>query len=117
MSDSAEFARQLAHAVTGAWLPVTRPGTDELIDDLAEHGWDRSGLQALRRRRQEAAEPWPFPVEVEAVRGLGFARFHSRLAELTAALGLDGIRREAAADRPWTAEERRLASDRPPHWG
>ncbi|HMR50467.1 MAG TPA: hypothetical protein PKE40_14780 [Arachnia sp.] len=117
MSEAAEFARQLAHAVTGEWLPVTRPGIGELIDDLAGCGWDALALRALRKRRQDAGEPWPFPVEVEAVRGLGFARFHSRLAELSAAVGLDGIRREASADRPWTAEERRLASDRPPHWG
>lgn len=117
MSDAVELSRQLAHALTGEWLPLARPDIDDLIEDLAGCGWDADALRALRQRRQDAAEPWPFPIEVEAVRALGFARFHSRLAELTAVLGLDGIRRATTTDRLWTTEERRLAADRPPHWG
>lgn len=117
MTDSAELARQLAHALTGEWLPVSQPDPEDLIEELSDCGWDAMSLRALRRERQENEQPWPFPMELEAVRRLGFARFHARLSELRAALGLDGLRPEAAADRPWTSDERRLASERPPHWG
>ena len=117
MTDSAQLAHQLAHALTGECLPVTQPDPEDLIEELADCGWSVQALRDLRRRRQAADESWPFPVDVEAVRRLGFARFHAHLSELREALGLDGLRPEAKVDRPWTEAERRLASDRPPHWG
>ena len=53
----------------------------------------------------------------EALVDVGFAVFHAKLTQLRKCLGLTGLQPNMLAQRPWNADERRLAADRPPHWG
>lgn len=111
-------AVELARALTGEELPVSSPELPDLVAELAALGWDASCLVAMRRWRQEERLPWPFPVDTATVRRVGFARFEARLAELRGMLGLSGeTSRAHVVDRPLDADERRLAAERPPHWG
>lgn len=104
--------RLLAFALTGEDLALD----GDLPAALATAGWDAPRLQELRRRRQSAGQPWPFPVATESIREVGFARFDARLASLRRELGLDGLVPAAPTQRPLDADERRLSADRPPHW-
>lgn len=114
MGESVELAR----ALTGEELPVPEGDIGSIVAELAALGWDAERLALVRRRRMEAREPWPFPIQVEALRQFGFARFDARLAELRAALGLSGQLGVAPAPaRGLDRDEQRLAADRPPHWG
>lgn len=117
MNDS-QVARALARAVTGEDLPVTSVEPVLLADELAALGWDAKRLQELRGERMESQQAWPFVVDVEVQREFGFARFSARLAQLRELLGASGkVEVPPAASRPLNADERRLAADRPPHWG
>lgn len=80
-------------------------------------GWDAARLFDLRQQRQATRAPWPFPVPIEARRELGFARFDARLSDLRQLLGLSGQQAATQTVRVWGETERRLAADRPPHWG
>ncbi|RRD50811.1 hypothetical protein [Arachnia propionica] len=114
MSEAVELAR----ALTGEELPVSSPELPGLVAELVQLGWDASRLVSLRRGRQAERRPWPFPVDAAAVRQVGFARFEARLAELRGMLGLSGeLSRSHVVDRPFNDDERRLAAERPPHWG
>ncbi|SDL43287.1 hypothetical protein [Tessaracoccus oleiagri] len=117
MSDPADFAAELGRALTGETLPLTSPLLEDLVGDLRDLGWGAEQLGLLRQARQESGEPWPFPVRRDVVAEVGFAVFHARLAALRDALGLTGLQTMQRASRALTAEERRLAADRPPHWG
>ncbi|RMB62125.1 hypothetical protein [Tessaracoccus antarcticus] len=108
---------ELGRALTGEELPLAATDVAALAAELATVGWDASRLTDLRHQRQVMRQPWPFPVPIEARRDLGFARFDARLADLRALLGLSGQLAATRSVRPWTEAERRLAADRPPHWG
>ena len=111
-------AVKLARALTGERLPVVNADPVGLLAELAELGWDRARLLELRASRRRARQPWPFPVDQQAVRDIGFARFDARLAELREGLAMDAeVRPAHLNDRPLDADERRLVAERPPHWG
>ena len=113
----ADEAVELARALTGEVLPVTGDAAG-LVAELAGLGWDVERLAALREERMRRRLPWPFPVDLEVRRELGFARFDALLAWVRKELGLAGTRSRAQAPvRPLSADERRLLADRPPHWG
>lgn len=114
MADEA-LAAALGAALTGERLPLTSPRQIEA--ELADLGFGRERLAALRLAKQEAEEPWPFPVSLDERRAIGFARFDAALAEARRLLGLDGLRPARPAIRPLDRDEQRLAADRPPHWG
>ena len=104
----ADEAVELARALTGRTLPVS--------GDAA--GLPAELLAALRQEQMNKRLPWPFPVDLEARRELGFARFDALLAEVRKQMGLAGTSsRGQALVRPLNADERRLLADRPPHWG
>ncbi|MBB1511832.1 hypothetical protein H5399_04335 [Tessaracoccus sp. MC1627] len=109
-----DLSAALGLALTGERLPLSSPSS--LPEELARLGFDAGRLAALRTQRQEACEPWPFPVPLEERRALGFARFDAALAEARRELGLTGLTPSAPASRPLDRHEQRLADDRPPHW-
>lgn len=109
-----DLSAALGLALTGERLPLSSPSA--LPEELAHHGFDPDALRALRRARQLAREPWPFPVPLDERRAVGFARFDAALAEARRELGLTGLTSWAQAARPLDRDERRLADDRPPHW-
>ncbi len=108
---------ELGRALTGEELPLTAPDLAVLAIELDTLGWDPARLKDLRNQRQATRQPWPFPVPLDARRELGFARFDARLTQLRQLLGLSGQERALQSNRPWGDAERRLAADRPPHWG
>lgn len=108
---------ELGRALTGEELPLTAVELRMLVSELASLGWDATRLADLRQLRQTTRQPWPFPVPIDARRELGFARFDARLAELRSLLGLSGQRTAMQSSGAWGKAERRLAADRPPHWG
>lgn len=85
-------------------------------ETLEANGWDEARLQDLRSARQLTSQPWPFPVPVETLRELGFARFDAQLTAVRSQLGLDGLASAKPAKRPLDRDEQRLSADRPPHW-
>lgn len=113
----ASEAVELGRALTGEELPLRAEDVLALCAELVTFGWDRERLGELRQQRQLTRQPWPFPVPMEARRQLGFARFDARLALLRQALGLSGQAPARQGTRAWGEAERRLAADRPPHWG
>ena len=117
VTDADHVAVELGRALTGEELPLTAAGAEGIAGQLARLGWDANRLASVRQQRQHAGEPWPFPVRTDAVAHVGFAAFHAQLMHLREQLGLTGLQPTAAAQRPWNADERRLAVDRPPHWG
>ncbi len=108
---------ELGRALTGEELPLVASDLAALAAELSTFGWDHARLVDLRRQRQATRQPWPFPVPLEARRELGFARFDARLAQLRELVGLSGQERALQSNRAWGEAERRLAADRPPHWG
>ena len=115
MSDDAALAEALGQALTGERLQLTSPGL--LEGQLAELGYDRRRLGEIRGRCQELRAAWPFDVDLDTRRAIGFARFDAALAEARSALGLDGLRPTMPTVRPLDRDDRRLTEDRPPHWG
>lgn len=105
-------ARLLGQALTGEDLPLE----GHLPTALAAHGWDAERLARLRDERQRAGQPWPFPVPLDSIREVGFARFDAQLAAVRRELGLTGLVASAPAQRGLDADERRLSAERPPHW-
>lgn len=91
----------------------------QLIDDLG-------GADAVRvlAAAAKSAGGGPFELPQELRLGLGAAQFAAARAAFLAALGpldplgsSDVTRRPVLADRPLSADERRLLADRPPHHG
>ena len=113
----ASEAVELGRALTGEELPVSAAELHDLVAELAALGWDARRLADLRSQRQATRQPWPFHIPVEAQREFGFARFDARLADLRHRLGLSGQHAATPSSRAWGEAERRLAADRPPHWG
>ena len=113
-ASASSLARAVALALTGEELDLA--GRRALPDELAALGFDRPRLSEIRRARQGARAPWPFPVPLEARRELGFARYDAALAEARGALGLTGLEPSRPARRALNRDEERLVADRPPHW-
>ena len=105
----------LGRALTGHTLALTSEA--QLAAQLEALGWSRETLAELRRECQERRAPWPFPIDLETLRRIGFARFDAALAEARELLGLAGLASAQLSDRPLNQDERRLQQDRPPHWG
>lgn len=108
---------ELGRALTGEELPLVASDLATLAAELTTLGWNPPRLADLRHQRQITRQPWPFPVPMEARRELGFARFDARLTQLRDLVGLSGQERAPQSSRAWGEAERRLAADRPPHWG
>lgn len=108
---------ELGRALTGEELPLVATDLEELVAELATLGWDATRLRELRRQRQSTRQPWPMLVSLDVRRELGFARFDARLAELRQMLGLSGQHACTQIPGEWGDADRRLAADRPPHWG
>lgn len=108
---------ELGRALTGEELPLRASKPDALAAELVSLGWDSVRLKDLRRQRQVTKQPWPFPVAIEVRRELGFARFDAALTHLRELLGLSGQSHALQSNGAWGEVERRLAADRPPHWG
>lgn len=108
---------ELGRALTGEELPLEASDLAALSAELVALGWDHARLADLRRQRQATRQSWPFSVPLEARRELGFARFDARLTQLRELVGLSGQERALQSNRAWGDAERRLAADRPPHWG
>ena len=108
---------ELGRALTGEELPLTASDLMALVAELEALGWGAARMVDLRHQRQVTRQPWPLPVPIGARRDIGFARFDARLAELRSLLGLSGQRAALQGPGVWTEAERRLAADRPPHWG
>jgi hypothetical protein len=113
----ANEAVELARALTGRTLSVAGDATN-LPSELIRLGWDHERLAALREERMRERLVWPFPVDLDVRRELGFARFDALLDRVRKEMGLAGTKSQAQAPvRPLNADERRLLADRPPHWG
>ncbi len=108
---------ELGRALTGEELPLSASDPAALAAELVTLGWDPARLADLRHQRQATRQPWPFPIPLEVRRELGFARFDARLAQLRELVGLNGQQRAVQSSRAWGDVDRRLAADRPPHWG
>jgi len=107
----------LAYAVTGRRIEElgrqARPDLAWLTDYLHR-------LIAGGDPNAPAAEPRPNGrVPADLMAGLGPAQFSAALRELRNGLDRAGPRPDqpVVADRAWSAEERRLMADRPPHHG
>ena len=108
----ASEAEVLGLALTGEQLPID----GALIPGLESLGWDAARLGEVRRSRQAAGQPWPFPVDPALIKPIGFARFDALLATARSELGLDGLSPVKARPGALSADEQRLAAERPPHW-
>ncbi|MFV0427853.1 MAG: hypothetical protein ACK5KO_00240 [Arachnia sp.] len=101
-------------ALTGQQLPLRAGAADEIARQLTELGWPPERIEAFRDARRAARQPWPIPVSLPA--GLGAAQFWAQVTAVRGALGLDTPPAATRSQRPWTAAERQLAAERPPHW-
>lgn len=115
MATDPALASALGLALTGERLQLDDPA--DLATELEAVGFGSSRLQVLRLERQEARLAWPFPVPVDELRGVGFARFGAALADARASFGLGGLHLERQSVRSLNRDEQRLAAERPPHWG
>lgn len=113
----ASEAVELGRALTGEELPLSAADPAALAAQLVSLGWDSARLADLRRLRQSTKQPWPFPVAIDVRRELGFARFDAQLTHLRKLMGVSGQSHALQSNRAWGEAERRLAADRPPHWG
>ena len=99
----------LAWAVTGEHLPglghQSRPDLTALAAILRDHLG--AGVQAGP----------PHPVPAELMRGIGAAQFVAALADLLHRITPQTTPAPVVADRSYTAEERRLVGEVPPHHG
>lgn len=115
MSEGTDPASAITVALTGARVPTS--GLDSVAEDLARAGFDADRLAEIRALAQRDQVAWPFPVPMDELRSIGFARFEAALADVRRALHLDGLRIASAAHRPLDRDEQRLSAERPPHWG
>lgn len=115
------LVRVLCRALAGVDVDVVPDGTtaaSRVSAALAAAGWTPDRLQALRLSRQDEGQPWPFPVDVEQVRPVGFARYGTVLREVRAALGLDGLVPVVhQGPKVVGPAELRLLAEVPPHHG
>ena len=114
LENDPSLASALALALTGRHLELD--SHEGLPGELAKHGFSQTELTRLRAQRQAAQLPWPYPVPLEVLRAVGFARFDAALLQAREALGLNGLHPARPARRALTRDEERLAADRPPHW-
>lgn len=104
----------LAYALTGEWLdlppaPEGGPDLDRLLDDLAACGWSGERLVVAATVRRS------LPSEV--LRALGPARFVAVASALRRQVLAGTVEVQRVRDRAPDPDERRLLTDRPPHWG
>lgn len=112
---SVDWHTMLAYALTGEWLVLPEgaggaqhvPDPDRLLADLAGLGWSGAKLAESAATRRA--------VPVDRVRALGPARWTVVLEQMRRRVLAMEVR--TATRRSMDADERRLAADRPPHWG
>jgi hypothetical protein len=80
---------------------------------------DLAILASILREHIAIDEPLgpSYPVPPELRSGIGAAQFVAALSQLRRLLGSTGTVAPVVANRPLTADERRLLSDVPPHHG
>lgn len=104
----------IGFALTGDQIPM---GDSSLVERLAAAGWHADRIAGFRDERLAAGLPWPVEVP-SGLRQHGYAAHAAAVSRARELLGLGAMRSvPPAPDRAWTADERRLAADRPPHWG
>lgn len=117
---SAAWHRAIAWALVGEELDLgvqDLPDPQELAAQLATRGWtpERVRARALAAHDEQA---WPFPVPDAVRSGLGAAQLHAAIAAARAHFGLQVFEvRPPSRRTTLDADERRLMSDVPPHFG
>jgi len=118
--DDAALLAAVAEALTGQrpFAGAAAGSPQEAVEVLADLGFDAVRLQQVRRLRQEASEPWPFEVDRELLRRVGFARFGAVLARVRQLTGTDGLVPTVhEGPRVIGPAEQRLLAEVPPHHG
>ncbi len=112
------WASDLAACLVGERLelPGSLMDARAVLVALAEHGWPSERIVGLAHARLEGEQEWPFPVSRDVV-AAGPAQWYALVGEARSLLGLDGIVHAPATRTALNADERRLLSDAPPHWG
>jgi hypothetical protein len=103
----------LAYAVTGRRLDGLGRQRQPAPDALARQLQQQAADDPTWTWSTEAAD---YQVPAELMAGIGAAQFWAALADLRRILGInDPGSSSVTTERPLTAEETRLAADRPPH--
>ncbi len=116
----APWHRALGLALTGEELDAGVQDAfdaDAAVAALAASGWDAPRISEHAHAVAQAA-PWPHPLTREQRGGIGPAEFHAALLRVREALGLAVLTVLPPSTRTrLDADERRLLSDVPPHFG
>ncbi|MFZ0531298.1 MAG: hypothetical protein WAL91_12270 [Propionicimonas sp.] len=117
----------LGFALTGSELPLDaadpagarpQPDPEELVADLAGHGWSRDRITEHARTRLAADLPWPHQVPSALKQGCGAAQFHAALGATRVLLDVVALERRPPSRRTQlNRDEQRLMQEVPPHHG
>ena len=112
-------AHELGRALTGQDILFESSPTnvEEILSALALAGWPPERIRDHAEQTREADEPWPHPIDLDAVRAVGPARWYALLGSALTTLGLDVDPQKPSNRTTLNADERRLLQDVPPHHG
>jgi hypothetical protein len=112
------WASELATCLVGERLelPDSLPDARGVLEALAERGWPSERIVAVAHGRWDREEEWPFPASRDVL-AAGPAQWYALLGHARSLLGLDGVSQPPTTRTALNADERRLLSDAPPHWG
>ena len=114
------LTRALAYAVLGrvpeGLSATANRSVEDLVAELGRRHPDGPGGLRREVRSLRATGRWPIPVPETLASGTGHAQLAAALHELRRVLGADAPS-AVTADRPLSADERRLQGEVPPHHG